>query len=117
MNLSMRDTQAEIFEWSVRNFGNPVEIKYNISSFLGMVEEVGEIAHAILKHAQGIRGTREQHEADVIDGIADLIVFTLDFAARNGIDAERALTDVWAKVKQRNWTTAPLNGQVTEQAK
>src|SRR5262245_2028022 len=64
--LNLSRTQAEIYEWSTRNFGNPVEITYNIWSFLGMVEEVGEIAHAILKYSQEIRGTREEHEAAVI---------------------------------------------------
>jgi NTP pyrophosphatase (non-canonical NTP hydrolase) len=105
MSLSIRETQTEIHAWSTRNFGPVVPIAYDVSSFLGMVEEVGEIAHAILKMSQGIRGTRAKHEADVIDGMADLMVFTLDFAARNGLDAEKALEQVWAKVKQRDFTT------------
>jgi NTP pyrophosphatase (non-canonical NTP hydrolase) len=104
MSLSIRDTQAEILAWSTKNFGAKVPIAYDVSSFLGMVEEVGEIAHAILKMSQGIKGTRAKHEADVIDGIADLMVFALDFAGRNGIDAEKALEQVWAKVKQRDFT-------------
>jgi NTP pyrophosphatase (non-canonical NTP hydrolase) len=104
LSLSIRDTQAEILAWSTRNFGRPVPIAYDVSSFLGMVEEVGEIAHAVLKMSQNIKGTRAKHEADVIDGIADLIVFTLDFAGRNGLDAESALERVWAKVKQRDFT-------------
>jgi NTP pyrophosphatase (non-canonical NTP hydrolase) len=104
MSVSIRDTQAEILAWSTRNFGARVPIAYDVSSFLGMVEEVGEIAHAVLKMSQGIKGSRAKHEADVIDGIADLMVFTLDFAARNGLDAEKALEQVWAKVKLRDFT-------------
>jgi|ERR1035437_5371297 NTP pyrophosphatase (non-canonical NTP hydrolase) len=110
----LRKTQAEIGEWSNRNFGNVPnsQIPYRISSFLGMVEEVGEIAHSLLKLTQGIRGSQEKHVADIEDGIADLLVFTLDFCSRNNMDAESLLERVWAKVKLRDWTKDKLKGGV-----
>jgi NTP pyrophosphatase (non-canonical NTP hydrolase) len=101
-HIHIDETQREIKEWADRNFGQTV-IKYHVASFLGMVEEVGEIAHSILKMSQGIRGTRAEHEEKIIDGIADLVIFTLHFAADNGIDAEAAVEQVWSKVRQRDW--------------
>lgn len=106
----MKEIQDEILEWSTRNFGRPVEIKYDISSFLGMVEEMGEISHAILKMSQGIRGTREKHLEDIKDGIADLLVYLLDFCGRNELNAEQLLIDVWNTVKNRDWTKNKLDG-------
>jgi len=110
--MIMRQVQDEINEWSERNFGKvPNEqIPLRVSSFLGMVEELGELAHAMLKWSQGIRGTPEEHQEAVKDSIADLLVFTLDFCGRNGMDAERLLADVWSKVKQRDWTKNQMNG-------
>lgn len=111
-NMDLEKTQQEILEWSTRNFGEVLneQIPLRISSFLGMVEEMGEIAHSILKMTQGIRGTREEHLIALKDGIADLIVFMLDFCARNGISADTELRDVWNKVKERDWRKNKKDG-------
>lgn len=108
----LKQTQAEIIEWSTRNFGECPNstIPLRISSFLGMVEEIGELAHHVLKMGQNIRGSREVHLAGVVDSIADLLVFTLDFCARNGMDAEDILSEVWSKVKQRDWKKDSVRG-------
>ena len=110
----LRETQDEITEWSNKNFGVVLnsQIPYRVSSFLGMVEEMGEIAHSILKLTQGIRGETSTHIEGIKDGIADLLIFLLDFCGRNGMDAESLLNDVWAKVKLRDWTKDRLKGGV-----
>src|SRR5689334_18572758 len=92
----IKQTQDEIVEWSHRNFGlvPNEQIPFRVSSFLGMVEELGELAHAMLKCGQGIRGTEEEHKEAVKDSIADLLIFTLDFCGRNGMDAQQLLEDV-----------------------
>jgi NTP pyrophosphatase (non-canonical NTP hydrolase) len=110
--LMLRKTQAEINEWSEHNFGEVPnsQIPYRISSFLGMVEELGEIAHSILKLTQGIRGDKSKHIEAIEDGIADLMVFLLDFCGRNNMDAESLLERVWAKVKLRDWNKNKLTG-------
>jgi NTP pyrophosphatase (non-canonical NTP hydrolase) len=115
MKRTMKETQDEIIEWSHRNFGNvPNEqIPIRISSFLGMVEELGEIAHGILKMGQNIRGTKEEHEEEISDGIADLLVYLLDFCGRNNRDAEELLQKVWDKVKQRDWVKNNKDGSNT----
>ena len=108
----MKQIQDEIVEWSHRNFGRVENeaIPIRISSFLGMVEEIGELSHAILKWTQGIRGTQEEHQEAIKDSIADLLVFTLDFCGRNGMDAQQLLENVWAKVKLRDWNKNKLTG-------
>lgn len=52
---------------------------------LGMVEEVGELAHAVLKSRQGIRNADKKEEL-VKDAIADIAIFTMDFCNRSGFD-------------------------------
>lgn len=111
-NVDLEVYQEEIIEWSHKNFGEVPnsQIPLRISSFLGMVEEIGEIAHSILKLTQGIRGTREEHIEKIKDGIADLMVFLLDFCGRNEMNADTLLRDVWNKVRQRDWNKDKLTG-------
>lgn len=42
---------------------------------LGIAEEAGELVHSLLKSAQGIRGTPEEHRAKIVDAIADMMIF------------------------------------------
>ncbi len=68
---------AERDEWVARNFP-PYEgqIPGN-DSILGVMEELGELAHAHLKAKQGIRGTQAEHDAAAKDAIGDITVYLL----------------------------------------
>ena len=44
----------------------------------GIMEEVGEANHSILKMEQGIRGSKEEHLADLKDAIGDISIYTLN---------------------------------------
>lgn len=79
---------------------NQVDVDADISSLLGVIEEVGEICYAVL-----IKDPKE-----IEDGIADTMVYLLDFCARNGYDGESALTKTWNKVKERDWKKDPKLG-------
>jgi NTP pyrophosphatase (non-canonical NTP hydrolase) len=80
---------------------------------LGMTEELGEIAHHILKRAQGIRGGDVDHEAEIRDGCADLVIFMMGLADLEGFDLLTAINEAWDGVKHRDWVLHPKNG-VTE---
>lgn len=75
----------------------------------GMMEELGELAHATLKSFQGIR-TNEDHEAAKVDAHADLQLYGMDYATRAGFCAEVALNETWSKVSQRDWIEHPETG-------
>ena len=77
-----------------------VVFESDISSLLGVIEEVGEITYAVLTN----------NPKEIQDGIADTMVYLLDFCARNGFDSETLLTTVWAKVKERDWKKDPKSG-------
>ena len=77
----------EVKEWTERNF--PLSVIYDPA--VGLLEEVGELSHAILKRYQGIR-TNEDHIADGIDAVGDCTVYILHMVS---------LSDSfdWAKLK------------------
>jgi NTP pyrophosphatase (non-canonical NTP hydrolase) len=68
---------GEIVLWADKNF------KYRPHQpELGLLEEVGEAAHVVLKAKQGIRGYDNPHKrkVDLIDAIADAGIYALHFA-------------------------------------
>jgi NTP pyrophosphatase (non-canonical NTP hydrolase) len=75
-----------------------------------MIEELGELAHHMLKWTQGIRGTPDEHRDGIEDALADIQIYLLDFAGRNGMDAAGILDKVWAKVQQRDWLKNKIDG-------
>jgi len=111
--VKLSDMQKEIYNWSTHNFGRP-QIRFHVNSFLGVVEEVGELAHCILKASQGIRGSFSEHVDKAADAIGDIIVYLLDFTEGNKdifkVDVDYILARVWARVKQRDWTTDSSKG-------
>lgn len=78
---------AERNEWVAHNFPNP-HVENPGESILGVMEEVGELAHAYLKSAQNIRGDRLQHEADAKDAVADITIYLLGVMNIYGIPIE-----------------------------
>jgi NTP pyrophosphatase (non-canonical NTP hydrolase) len=95
--------QKEQRAWVLHNFGE----REAWQPLLGIQEEVGELAHAFLKRHQGIRGTHEEHTADIRDAVADIIIFLMDFASAEGIDVREVLDETWQKVRQRDWKANP----------
>lgn len=97
--------QKDLAEWQKRNFGT----KTNGSEwqYMGMVEEVGELGHALLKKKQGIRNMT--HE-DVADAFADTVIFGIQVMTAEGIDAEKAIEKTINEVLKRDWKKYPSNG-------
>jgi NTP pyrophosphatase (non-canonical NTP hydrolase) len=104
--VDLDDLQAEIFSWQTKNFGDQPAHR----SFLGVVEEVGELAHAILKHEQAIRGTPEEHVAAKKDAIGDAMIFLLNYCSAHGYSLARIVRETWGEVSQRDWIAFPKNG-------
>ena len=73
MNKTLNEIQSELKVWTEYNFGKQTpEIP-----ILGMIEELGELSHAILKEKQGIR--QSDFLADKKDAIADLTIYALNY--------------------------------------
>lgn len=81
-------------------FDTAGSVPVNVSALIGMIEELGETCTAALAG----------DKAEVEDGLADLLVYNLDFHARNGLDAEAAFNKTWAKVRERDWKKNAKDG-------
>lgn len=106
-SLTFALLQAEQKSWVKHNFpGRTFE-----EPFKGMVEELGELSHALLKQKQNIRGTFEEHEESIKDSIGDLIIFCSDFCEARGLDFQKIVEETWGQVKIRDWKVFPKNGK------
>lgn len=101
--------QLDHKEWSTYNF--PPEKRTDEMMRDGMLEELGELAHARLKFKQGIRGmTEEKYEELSKDCIADLFVFMVAYSTARGWDFGQLVAEVWERVRTRDWKSNPSTG-------
>ena len=102
--------QSEHKAWLAHNFPDQAPL----DGFLGIVEEVGELSHAILKYKQGIRGHAagevDHYTEDVADAIGDLFIFMCSFCNSNNLDLEYIILKTWDKVIVRDWQANPETG-------
>lgn len=73
MNKTLQEIQNELKVWTEYNFGK----QELIIPIMGMIEELGELSHAIFKEKQGIR--QSDFLADKKDAIADLTIYALNY--------------------------------------
>src|SRR5438876_269783 len=106
MNLSLRQLQNEQDDWRRRNFPNSGWDR----AFLGVVEEVGELAHHLLKGDQGIRGSLDEHEERAQDAVGDILVYIAHLCNGKAWDMQACLDKAWAHVKSRDWIADPDGG-------
>lgn len=71
----LKKIQKEVKEWTDYNFPNQKPYQ----PLLGMLEELGELSHALLKGEQMIRGSRAENLEKEKDAIGDFVVFSLNY--------------------------------------
>jgi flavin-dependent thymidylate synthase len=102
--LTFKQLQEENKKWCQHNFDRSYPDRDNgWKPIFGVMEEVGELAHSILKQSQGIRGTTEEHEAKAKDAVADATVFLADVCSMYGWDYQTVIEETWDEVKKRDW--------------
>jgi len=80
----INEVQDQHKEWAFQNFGaNTAENQ--IDPVLGVIEEIGEFSHSFLKRKQGIRGTPEEHQANMRDALADVSIYLMHFCTKAGV--------------------------------
>jgi hypothetical protein len=104
--------QEEIGHWSYMQFGKPkgkslaqhMLIDTN-DPLMGVVEEIGELHHAVLKQKQEIR-TSENYEEKEKDALGDLLICLLDYCHRRGFSASEILKHTWEEKTNAGVTIA-----------
>jgi NTP pyrophosphatase (non-canonical NTP hydrolase) len=103
---SFTELQYMTEEW--RNYNFPDHTAED--QFLGMTEELGELAHAYLKMKQGIR-TGENHAALEMDAIGDFIIYLCGYCSARGFMLSTCIGRAWSEVKDRDWIKYPRTGR------
>jgi NTP pyrophosphatase (non-canonical NTP hydrolase) len=90
MAIDWKLFQKEHRDWQVPNFGEPDPFEMHV----GLVEELGELSHSILKMRQGIRGTKEEHYLAMEDAVGDMVIYYVALCSANGLDISQALEGI-----------------------
>jgi NTP pyrophosphatase (non-canonical NTP hydrolase) len=99
--------QKELSAWQDENFGIHFA-DHDKDMILGMMEELGELAHFKLKGIQGIRGvTPEIAREKIKDAFVDCVIFGVQLMTDLKIDAEEAFTEISTEVMKRDWKNNP----------
>jgi NTP pyrophosphatase (non-canonical NTP hydrolase) len=93
----INELQCEIGAWAVKNF--PGDTRADL--VLGLVEEVGELARAVLKQNQGVRGNYTMWENAILDELPDVFIKLCHVCAVFGYDLETLVQTKWATVQNR----------------
>lgn len=100
--------QQQHAAWEAVNF--PMSEQNSMHSLVGVVEEVGELAHALLKKDQHIRGSAEEHDAAAKDAIGDIFIYMAGLCNKNGWNMEECIKRAWIEVGNRDWTKNKVDG-------
>jgi len=112
MSIELENYRKELRSWQLKNF--PKDSNAPEWMMVGAIEELGEIARAMLKFHQQIREFKDPEVAKraISDGYADLNVYLLQVMSIYGIDPEEAMSQTFNHVLSRDWTKNTVNGEV-----
>lgn len=97
--------QVRLVRWVHQNFGGCNIVHQT----LGVCEEAGELAHAVLKHEQGIRGLTSQdaYRAEAGDAVADAVIYLMQVCTALRLDFGTLVTATAENVMRRDWKRNP----------
>jgi len=103
--MNLYELQEEVDQWTKHNFPQAESWQ----PLLGIGEELGELNHAYLKSAQGVR-VGENYRAKMVDAVGDILIVLAHFCSLMNIDMDAALDATWHEVSRRDWIRFPKNG-------
>lgn len=107
--MQLDELQAKVKDWADQNFGPSVAPYHR--NLLGLMEELGELAHAHLKREQGIRGTAEEHDSKAKDAIGDMMIFLMNYCSDRDWSLGEITQTTWEEVvRKRDWKANPTDG-------
>lgn len=104
--------QERVRLWNEYNFPNKkLADRPSDQPLKGIVEELGELAHADLKEQQGIRGTKAELDEEAKDALGDMLVYMADYATQRGWSLADCMAKAWNDIRERDWIHFPKNGR------
>lgn len=70
---------------------------------LGLCEEAGELARAVVKMAEGIRGTPHEWKIEAAKELGDVIIKAAQVADFLGLDLHAEVWGRWDEIQRRDW--------------
>ena len=95
--------QRELAAWQEQELPCEDKDKQLLHVTLGVAEEMGELAHAVLKRSQGIRGSDAEHIEAACDALGDVAIYSMQVATLLGVDWLSAVEREVRKVLKRRW--------------
>ena len=95
--------QRDVVVWAAHNFPHDT----TELTVLGLVEEAGEVARAVLKRRQNIRGTYPEWTDEIKKECADVFIKLCHVAGVEGFSLANAIVNRWAEVSQRDFIANP----------
>jgi NTP pyrophosphatase (non-canonical NTP hydrolase) len=109
---ALNELQGRLRQWQKENFDNDCTGPEWMA--LGATEELGEVAHILVKAKQRIRehqaGLNDVSINELADGVADTVIYLMQLCSHVGIDFGRALFTVSEEVMQRDWRKNKIDG-------
>lgn len=88
-----------------------------LSDALGVAEEAGEIARAVLKRRHGTRGSHDDWTAQLRTEAADVLLVLMVLAEREGFDLMCAAHQRYQEIKDRDVNHDPVGRQSDDAAR
>lgn len=101
--IDLGKLQEEIHDWQIHNFPDSGANE----QLIGIVEELGELAHARLKARQQIRAIDMYAEQDAI---GDMLIYLFNYCSEMGYSVEHIINETWKTVSLRDWLKYPKDG-------
>lgn len=112
--IDLTEVQDKLWSWQITQFPEEVIKILRLELALGMNEEAGEVAHAILKRSQNIREGTDINKIEelVADGVSDALIYGMNLCSTFNINFEEVFVKTVESVLKRNWKENPENGEV-----
>jgi NTP pyrophosphatase (non-canonical NTP hydrolase) len=91
--------QGEMHAWQVNNFDEAAPYEM----VMGLVHEIGKLAHAELLDVQDIKGSPSVRQSRIKDAVGDAAIYLLQYCSSRRLSLATVLEDTWAAVSRRNW--------------
>ena len=101
--------------WSLAEFWAGTDAMY-LETFWNVTPSIRKLAHHQLKGEQGIRGGAEVHDAKLRVQLSVVLKRLSLMAEAVGRDFPSIISEVWAKVRLRDWTKNPNNAHVVAES-
>lgn len=105
---SFSELQFDTHTWRAHNF--PGASSDASRQLAGVMEELGELAHAWLKQDQGIR-TDEDLSDQEMDAIGDMVIYLCGYCSARNLSLFECINRAWDEVKDRDWVKYPGTGR------